>query len=281
MFKLIATDVDGTLINSNHEITEYTKDVFAQAAEAGYEIAISTGRDIESARGIAKQLGFEPDTISIVANNGMIVTSPRFNYYVKETNMTYEDCRNFEAIAHKYYLGILYLCDDVIYFQMDDLSYQDFEIGMDAHQMVFFNDKLKTERINGLDDIKDTFKHGSVVQKMVYIQNDQYIELIKERVAAEFPSEFTLLVVSPGWSEIMPRNINKGDALVRLAEHMGFEGTQIVAFGDSDNDLTMIQKVGRGVAMANAREALKIIADDTTLNNDENGVAHYIEQHLL
>lgn len=282
MFKLIASDIDGTLINDEHHVSEYTQEVFAKAKKAGYEIVIATGRDHESASGIAKELGFNPDDMAIISNNGMHVSYPRGNYFVKETSMSYEDCKNFELIGEKYYMGILYLCKGIIYFQMDDRSLSDFELGMDVNRMIYFNDALGTKRINSLSEIQSKFAAGLEVEKMVFIQHPDYIELMKERIVKEFPKEYTLLVVSEGWSEIMPRKINKGDALLRLANHMDIDPSEIIAFGDSDNDLTLIQRAGRGVAVANARDTLKIIADDVSpLTNDENGVAQYIEQHLL
>lgn len=282
MFKLIASDIDGTLINDEHHVSEYTQEVFAKAKKAGYEIVIATGRDHESASGIAKELGFNPDDMAIISNNGMHVSYPRGNYFVKETTMSYEDCKNFELIGEKYYMGILYLCKGIIYFQMDDRSLSDFELGMDVNRMIYFNDALRTRRINSLSEIQSEFDAGLEVEKMVFIQHPDYIELMKERIVKEFPKEYTLLVVSEGWSEIMPRKINKGDALLRLANHMDIDPSEIIAFGDSDNDLTLIQRAGRGVAVANARDTLKIIADDVSpLTNDENGVAQYIEQHLL
>lgn len=282
MFKLIASDIDGTLINDDHHVTEYTQEVFAKAKDMGYEIVIATGRDHDSASGIAKELGFNPDDMAIISNNGMHVSFPRGNYFVKETSMSFEDCKNFELIGEKYYMGILYLCKGMIYFQMDDRSLSDFELGMDVDRMIYFNEALGTQRISSLEDIKGDFDNGLQVEKMVYIQHPDYIELMKERLVKEFPKEYTLLVVSEGWSEIMPRKINKGDALLKLAKHMNIEQTSIIAFGDSDNDLTLIQRAGRGVAVANARDTLKIIADDITpFTNDENGVAQYIEQHLF
>lgn len=282
MYKLIASDIDGTLINDEHHVTDVTRETFALAKEKGYEIVIATGRDYDSASEIARELGFEPDDIAIISNNGMHVAYPRANYFVKETSMSYEDCKHFEVIGEQYFMGILYLCKEVIYFQMDDRSLSDFELGMDVDRMIYFNEKLNTVRIQSLSEIKDKFNEGLEVEKMVYIQHPDYLELMKERLVKAFPKAYTLLIVSDGWGEIMPRHINKGDALVALAETMKIKPSQIVAFGDSDNDLTLIQRAGRGVAVANARNTLKIIADDITpYTNDENGVALYIEQHLL
>ena len=281
MFKLIASDIDGTLINKDHSVTKYTQDIFAKAQAAGYEIVIATGRDYDSASEVVHDLGFEPKDIAIISNNGMHVSYPRGNYYVSEPKMSFEDCRVFEQLGQKFYMGILYLTKEGIYFQMDERSLQDYQLGLDADRMIYFNERLKTEHIRGIDDIKHTFDSGSIVEKMVYIQHPDYLELMKERLVQAFDPTYALLMVSPGWAEIMPRHINKGDALIALAEQMGISAQATIAFGDSDNDLTLIQRAGRGVAMANARNSLKIIADDITLTNEENGVAHYIEQHLL
>lgn len=282
MFRLIATDIDGTLINDDHHVTPFTREIFQKAKQQGYEVVIATGRDHDSAQEIAGELGFNSDDIAILSNNGLHVSYPKGGYFVKESTMSYEDCKHFEVVGEKYYMGILYLCKGVIYFQMDDRSLSDFEVGMDVNRMIYFNEHLKTVRIQSVEEIKTEFSKGLEVEKMVYIQHPDYLELMKERLMKEFPDDYTLLIVSEGWSEIMPRKINKGDALLTLAKAMGVDPEAIIAFGDSDNDLTMIQHAGRGVAVKNARETLKIIADDITpYTNDENGVALYIEQHLL
>lgn len=281
MFKLIASDIDGTLIKKDHSVAPYTQEIFAKAHQAGYEIVIATGRDYDSASQVVHELGFDPKDIAIISNNGMHVAYPRGDYYVSEPKMSFEDCQMFEKIGQKFYMGILYLTKEGIYFQMDDRSYQDYQLGLDADRMIYFNERLKTEHIHSIDEIKHTFANGSIVEKMVYLQHPDYLELMKERLVQAFDPAYTLLMVSPGWAEIMPRHINKGDALMALAATMGIAPEETIAFGDSDNDLTLIQRAGRGVAMANARNSLKIIADDTTRSNEENGVAHYIEQHLL
>ncbi len=281
MIKLIASDIDGTLINDEHQVTPYTKEIIQKARAQGIEFVIATGRNYESASEIAKQCGIEREEMAIISLNGLRVEFPNAGYSVRAESMSYEACKKMEEIGKKYFMGVMYAFEDVIYYHMDDVSFEDYRLGVPKERMVLFDDSLRSQRINGLEDIKHRFEHGSEILKMIYVQNGDYTELVKNRIAREFGKEFTLMLVGVGWAEIMPRHVNKGAALLQYAASRGIEADEIIAFGDSDNDLTMIKKAGTGVAMANARESLKIIADDITSTNSENGVAEYIEKHIL
>lgn len=81
--------------------------------------------------------------------------------------------------------------------------------------------------------------------------------------------------------EIMPKDVSKGHALLEIAEYLGIDQENIIAFGDQDNDMSMIQMAGVGVAMGNAIDSLKAAADYVTLTNNEDGIAAYLEKYLL
>ncbi len=279
--KMIASDIDGTLINNEHKVTDYTREIVQKVRQQGVEFVIATGRNYDSAVEVAAQLGIPNGEMGIVSLNGLRVENPLTGYSEHGRTMTFEECRKFEVIGRKYHMGVLYCLEDIIYYHMDDLSFQDYELGVDEDRMTFFNDRATTLKINGLDDIKHIFDEGQEILKMVYIQNGDYTELVKERVAAEFDEDFVLLVVGFGWAEIMHHDVNKGDALVKYAATRGIKPEEILSFGDSDNDLTLIERCGCGVAMANARENLKAIADDIADSNDDNGVANYIVKNIL
>lgn len=278
MIKLIVSDIDGTLLNPDHEVSDKTKEIVHKAKDQGVEFMIATGRDYDSAKGVAEKVGVD---CAIISLNGMRVDCDSHNYHVREASMTFEECRRMETIGNAYFMCVLYCFEDVIYYHMDDLAFKDFELGVSEDRMKFFNDKLSTEEIQGLDDIKGRFENGSTILKMVFMQNPDYTELVKNRIRTEITEAFDLLIVSPGWSEIMPKAINKGDALLKYAAHRGIKPEEIVSFGDSDNDLTLIDRAGTGVAMGNARDSLKSIADVITLSNAEDGVAYYVEQNIL
>lgn len=281
MIKLIASDIDGTLLNSEHVITDRTREVIHAARNQGYEFMLATGRNYESAASIAEALDLDPHQIPIVSLNGMRVEHPIRNYRAIQAPMSYEACERMEILGTKYFMGILYCFEDIIYFQMDARSEEDFVFGEDEDRLRFFSDGARVSKVDHLSDLRQRFEAGDSILKIVYIQNADYTELVKERIALDMDADYDLLMVAPGWAEIMPKRINKGDAIMAYAAYRGIKPDEVLCFGDSDNDLTMIKQAGIGVAMENARHSLKIIADTVTCTNNENGVAEYIAEHLL
>lgn len=279
--KLVISDVDGTLINSDHKISERTRNTVQKLIDSGIEFGIATGRNYESALGIVKQLQIDPNTVPIVSLNGFWVDHPKFNYKFRDKSIDFKTSKELGDIGTEYYMGVLYFFEDKVYSHMDDLSFQDYELSETSSHMHFFKDGHKMERIDSIDDIKELFTSDHEVQKIVFVQDEGYTELVKERISRDFPKEYDLLMVARGWAEIMPKSVNKGKAILEYAKFRGIDASEILAFGDSDNDLTMINYLGKGVAMQNARNSLKVSADDITKSNNDDGVAHYIEKHLL
>ena len=89
-----------------------------------------------------------------------------------------------------------------------------------------------------------------------------------------------MLLVGPGWLEIMPKGVSKASALDKIARRLGYTMNEVMAFGDAENDLVMLEKAGIGVAMGNAMEAAKEAADVVTKTNDENGIGVVIDSLL-
>ena len=279
--KLVISDVDGTLINSDHKISERTKRTVQKLVDKGIEFGIATGRNYESALGIVKQLDLDSHTVPIISLNGFWVDHPELNYKFRDKSIDYDTSKKLGDIGTEYYMGVLYFFEDKVYSHMDDLSFEDYGYSNTSNHMHFFKDDHEMERINSIEDIKELFTSDHEVQKIVFIQDAGYTELVKERISRNFPKEYDLLMVAKGWAEIMPKDVNKGKAILEYAKFRGIDASEILAFGDSDNDLSMIKYLGQGVAMKNARNSLKVLADDITKSNDDDDVAHYIEEHLL
>ncbi|MFS1192878.1 HAD-IIB family hydrolase, partial [Enterococcus lactis] len=96
-----------------------------------------------------------------------------------------------------------------------------------------------------------------------------------------FTEKYTTVKSTPFYYEIMNKNASKGNALAKLADHLGLNKDEVMAIGDNENDLSMIDYAGIGVAMGNATENVKTIADVHTTSNDEDGVAQIIEKMVL
>lgn len=279
--KLVMSDVDGTLINSDHKVSKRTRKAVHKLIDSGIEFGIATGRNYESALGIVEQLELDTITVPIVSLNGFWVDHPEMNYHFRDKTMDYEASKKIGEIGTKYYMGVLYFFEDKVYSHMDDLSLEDYELSGGTDRMHFFKDDHTMERIESIEEIKDVFTPDHEVLKIVFIQDQDYTELVKERISRNFPEEYDLLMVARGWAEIMPKSVNKGKAILEYAKFRGIDSTEILAFGDSDNDLTMINYLGKGIAMNNARNSLKVLADDITDSNDDDGVAKYLEKHLI
>lgn len=279
--KLVMSDVDGTLINSEHKISERTRETVHKLIDSGVEFGIATGRNYESALGIVEQLKLDPNKIPIVSLNGFWVDHPELDYHFRDKMMDYETSKKIGEIGAEFYMGVLYFFEDKVYSHMDDLSLEDYELSKGKDRMHFFKDGHAMERIDSIEDIEHVFTNGHEVLKIVFVQDDGYTELVKERISRNFPEDFDLLMVAAGWAEIMPKTVNKGKAILEYAKFRGLEANEILTFGDSDNDLTMINYLGTGVAVKNARNSLKVLANDITASNDDDGVAQYIEKHFL
>lgn len=279
--QLILSDVDGTLINDEGHVSDKTRAIVQKVVAKGYRFGIATGRHLESARGIAKECGLNPDEVPIIALNGLLVEHRSENYYVKEDYLDYDTCLSLSEIAKNYYMGILFFYDDDVYYMMDDRSIEDYKVGLRPNMLRFYQEKVNMHRIHSMDELKPFFEKDAFLRKVVMIQNDEYTELVKERIAKEICDDIHFMMVGPGWAEIMPSHVNKGDALLRYVKHQALDPKKVMTFGDSDNDLTMLLKAGHGVTMENARNSVKIVADAITDDHAEDGVANYLEKHLL
>lgn len=279
--KLVASDVDGTLINNNHEVTQFTKEVVSKLKRKGIEFVIATGRSHDGAVKIAQALDIDKEGYGLICLNGLRTYHLPSEDYDSLPTMTYEQCEEMEALGEKYHMGILYCYDDIIYFQMEEIAYLDYTIGMRSDRMRFFDDRSQTKEVKSLADIKERFDNNDPILKMVFVQSDDFMDLVHERVKKDLNPEFDALMVGRGWSEIMPKRVTKGEALIEYAAAMGIKPEEIMAFGDAENDISMISRVGHGVAMENAMDTLKAVAKDTAKRNDEDGVAHYILDNLF
>lgn len=278
--KLIASDIDGTIINNEHKITPYTKEVIQSLKDKGIGFTLITGRSFVSAKGIAQQLGIVEEGYGIICLNGLETYYLPNEEPVKLESIQWDEANMISQIGNKFYMGVLYCFPDQIYLQMDEITHRDYKISLTDDRLRYFNDSLNTINIDSIDEIEERIKKEDL-QKIVYIQSDSFMDLLHERIGDELPDHYKALMVGKGWLEIMPSHISKGIALENYAAHYNIKPEEIMVFGDAENDISMFELCGNGIAMGNAMESLKEVAKDTTLKNEENGVAHYIEKHIL
>ena len=269
--RIIALDLDGTLLDSQKRLSEANRDALAQAAAGGAYIVPTTGRFFGMMPAAVRDLPFVRYAITI---NGAQV-------YDRETDSAIVR----EEIPLGRALELMELLDrhDVIYdcyrsnwgWMTADLQAKADAYATDEHYLKMIRDfrnpvpELKAH-------LKSTAEEGDVQKVMLFTRRTEEgraeaVRIIEE-VAAAFPE---IKTTASTWNnlEFNIASANKGNSLRRFAEHLGFTLDNCMAFGDGLNDLSMIEAAGTGVAMANAHPQVLAAADAVTASNDDDGVA--------
>ena len=245
--RLIAADMDGTLLDDEKGIPEENLRAFRACAAQGIEIVPATGRTM---RGLPDELRNLPGVHYAILTNGAQVVDLAKNEII-------DSCRIPVALAEKIMMMARTSPDEIMY---------DVYVGGIGYTMPeFYNDVYKYVSSEGLAELVRRTR-DTVPDNIAYL---------KERVREELSKLPGILVSSsiPNNLEINAEGADKGGALLRLAARLGIARESTMGFGDGENDLSMIRMAGIGVAMENGHESVKEAADYITKTNNEAGVA--------
>ena len=274
-YKLIATDLDGTLLRNDKTISERTKAVLEEASKQGVEIVPCTGRLYRMLPECIKELPFLRYAVCI---NGAAVFDIR-NDVSLAGKLTDLDT----SIKIMEYLDTI----DVIYDAYVDntgyMSQSSFDKRYDTKYIVspFYRNNFENYRTK-VPDLKTFLKDkGMDVQKFQFFSQDKKIlDDAVEHIHKLYP-ELMITESNPDDVEINGPEATKGNGLKLLADIMGIDMDEVLSFGDGGNDLSMMKASGFSVAPSNAPEFVKNEADYVTLSNEEDGVADAIEKFIL
>ena len=279
--RIVALDLDGTLLDSEKRLSEVNRDALARAAEKGVEIVPTTGRFFGMMPPAVRDLPFVRYAITI---NGAQV-------YDRETDTAIVR----DEIPLDVALGVMEVLDryDVIYdcyrqnwgWMTAALQEKAADYATNEHYL-----RMVREFRKPVPELKahlrETAANGDVQKIMLFAANRERSAAIdrlrglSDEIAARFPE---IKVTASTWNnlELNIRTAHKGNALRRFAEHLGLTLENCMAFGDGMNDFTMVEAAGLGIAMANAEPEVKRVAKDMVPSNDEDGVARGIEKWIF
>lgn len=273
-YKLICIDVDGTLLNSKHKITNQTKAVLQQAHQQGAHIVICTGRMYTDAEYFSGLIGVKSP---VIASNGAFIKD-------KDTDkVIFKDVLGQELSLHL--LEIFQKHNVVPYFCTPDKFYY----GTILFKLFYIVTRLLGKRSNSIDlEYISSWQEWEKVVKaegnnivkceIIYRNNASVENLQKELRCIE---QFEVVNSAKHNIEITRKGVSKGKAVAMLAAMYNLKREEIVAIGDSENDVSMIEYAGLGIAMGNALESVKQKADYVTDSNDNEGVAKAINWFVL
>lgn len=265
-YKLIALDIDGTLITSEQHISPRTKAAIAKAKEQGVVFAIATGRMFRSALPFAEELGLD---LPIIAYNGALVQNPRTHEVYVHYPIPLTVAKEIARRAKEEGLHLNAYIDDEVYVE---------RITPEAEVYM----QLSQYPVRPVGCPLDQFMTKPPTRlTLISLGNDARLRRFAAQVQEDLQERLYVLPFAPDYLELLHPAVSKGNALLKLAERLGILPEEVVAVGDGCNDMEMVQRAGLGVAMANADPALKEVADFITSSNDEDGVAEVIERFVL
>lgn len=270
--KMIGLDLDGTLLNTKKELTDYSKNVLRKAIDKGVLVLVATGRPYI---GIPEELRNFPGIRYALTSNGARILDTEKKEVLIEEFLPKDAAIDALEVFKKY--DTMY----EIYFHGQGYAEEEkmAQIHKYQHNPNMWEYVRKSRRV--VQDVMELAKNSDddmeKVQGLFADMNE------REQAWKELAQDKRIeLVGSLGYNiEINAAGVNKGKGLVKLGELLGIRREEIMACGDGDNDSVMLKEVGLGVAMANAEEAVKEAADYITESNDEDGVAKAIEKFVL
>ena len=271
--KLLALDLDGTLLNSQKELTPRTRDALYAAAEAGVEIVPTTGRFFTGMPEVIQKLPFLHYAITI---NGAQVYDIRAEKAVSRAEIPLETA--LRVLEYLDGFPVIYDC------YQDNWGWMTRSMQETAAAFIPFEYALRMVRElrTPIDELKAYLREQNRgVQKLQLFTPD---DALRGRLLTDLAERFPCLSVStsmPCNIEINDAHANKGEAIASLTAYLGLPMAATMAIGDGLNDRSMIRMAGLGVAMANAYPEILAIADEITASCDEDGAALAIERHCV
>ena len=266
MIRLIATDLDDTLLNASVALSERTLKALDAAMAAGCGISLSSGRMIEAMTPFAEAIGVNAP---MLLYNGALIYDTRAEETLYASRIPFETALRIvkwveeRGLYIQLYPGMGYFCDEI----------RDCTIRY-ANQI-----RVPATPVH-MPMAKWLAEHPSDMQKMLIIDTPEGADRAKADLAEAFPTQASYQKSKPHYLEISPPGVNKGQSLAWLTEHLGLTADEVMAFGDGQNDVPMLQYAGAGYAMANACPEALAATPLVAPPNTEDGVARVIERYL-
>lgn len=271
--KLIALDLDGTLLDSNGEISNKTCDTIKEAIKRGIEIVPATGRNIGL---ISEEIKAIDGIRYAITSNGAAVVDLREGRVIFSNFINLDILKRIIDLIKNYPIVIEFYADGHAYVDRDIFDNPEkYDLNENQIHLMSYNHIL-IENIFGLIDESTDINWIKCVEKI----NIPFLnEDIKKKVLKSLSNEFHELKITSSGKDNLEINIssaNKGNGLEKLVNILGIRLEEVAAIGDNNNDIEMIEKSGFGIAMGNAIDEMKNKACYITLDNDRNGASEAI-----
>lgn len=259
---MLAIDMDGTLLDSKHQLSAENIQAIKKVQKLGIKIIPITARAFYTMRHVVKLLDLKDP---VVTQTGSIVINPTDESVLFSNLIPSKVCREiFEYTQEHGYCPLLHQGDRV-FTKMKGKYLEIFEKTMDM-------------KLDYVEDVFDVYK-GEAMGKILFMDEPSKLKKLYAWLKKEYKDE-----IFPAFSYDFALElcaVTKGSVMIKIAEHFGILPNEIMAIGDGHNDVDMLSMAGLGIAMENAMDEVKSVADFITRSNDDSGVAYAINKFIL
>lgn len=265
-YKMIVLDIDGTLTNKEKEITPRTKTILKKAQEQGIILALASGRPIIGLRKFSHELELDSHHGLLLAYNGGRVIDAQTDQLLYEKLIPLDQATTL--LKHFEQFPVTPMVTDDSYLYVSDIN----------GYKVDYEKSINGLPVKEVSCLSETLNF-SPVKVLLSAPNDILLSIMDE-IRKPYEEEYSFIMSESFFLECNMKGISKGSSLARICHQMQIKPEEVIAFGDAPNDLSTIKFAGLGVAMGNACQELKDIANEITLTNNEDGVAVILEKYI-
>ena len=287
--KLIAMDMDGTLLRSDNTISQNTKNILLEAQKKGIILALASGRSYAKLLPYAQQLQMQKYGGYLIEVNGMAVYDLAHAKRHVDGRMPKENAQEVFTYFSKWKVEIIGNMDEGMYDYNPPALLEEKKAYRKLHSLP--NDfpwtggafEFMMDNRQGYPDLRYIHTKEEIIEDVNKISVTYWPYVMKEvakRAKEDLKDRYWIGLTSDKWLEVMMPNVTKAYGLKKLEMLTGIKLDEMMAIGDGENDIEMLQMAGLGIAMGNAMENVKRIADDVTATNMQDRIVAAIHKHL-
>ncbi|WP_394679865.1 Cof-type HAD-IIB family hydrolase [uncultured Exiguobacterium sp.] len=265
-YKMIVLDLDDTLLTSDHTISPRTKDALLAAQRRGKKVVLASGRPTYAMLDLAEELELARYGSYILSFNGASIIDCKTNESLFLSTLSPETVHCLYDLSKREDVYIhTYVGDEILTEQSNEYTTLEGKLtGMDVVPVTDFKAAIQTP-----------------VVKCLMMAEETHLACVEQTLQQELAGKLAVARSKPFFLEFTEDGVTKGTSLALLSEKLGIAQEEVIACGDGNNDLSMIEWAGLGVAMANAADTVKEKAQYMTASNDEDGVALVVEKFMM